>query len=130
MRLHAAAPTPCPGNTTLQCTNQQPSSNCSSTSQLRRASQFEASRSSSILGTVWASYFFIFIAICLTFSIVFAVGFYINSMSAKHLSNDVSTSMSAERILGAKIFDREENSQENDGHEPSLVVVEKLRKMF
>uniref|UniRef100_A0A915DZE0 Uncharacterized protein n=1 Tax=Ditylenchus dipsaci TaxID=166011 RepID=A0A915DZE0_9BILA len=54
--------------------------------QLRRASQFEASRSSHL------------------FDLFYSIRsrFYINSMSAKHLSNDVSTSMSAERILGAK----------------------------
>lgn len=39
------------------------------------------SDSSSRLASVWASYIFVFVAVLITFSIVFAVGFMVNAMA-------------------------------------------------
>uniref|UniRef100_A0AC34FJZ3 Uncharacterized protein n=1 Tax=Panagrolaimus sp. ES5 TaxID=591445 RepID=A0AC34FJZ3_9BILA len=48
--------------------------------------------SSSKLTSVWASYIFVFIAVLITFSIVFAVGFMVNTM-AYNGNNKITTKM-------------------------------------
>ncbi|KAI1733185.1 hypothetical protein Ddc_02099 [Ditylenchus destructor] len=92
---------------------------------LRRTSQFEGKS-----GSIWVSYLSIFIAILLTLSIVFGVGYYINLMSAKHTSDQLREAFaqsSAERIFGSRFF--EADSAGNGIENSSTGVVDRIRSM-